>query len=204
MQPHLGRSSLVGGLILLFLCCYSACSSSTGAGRPSPPVMPAALGRVNVEPALGKIISSVCSPTPDLKLNCPLYTGHQESFRRSGPEAAAAFNYTPDRGELVLIDQVSVTPPQVGQGGAVKLAVVYTILRPTLSPATIMLIREVRYRGQPALPASHLELLRGNGTFADEITLTLPSPLLPGPYTIVTKILGEKAFDLKEQSFILE
>lgn len=199
------RSQLGQGLLAVTLACWLwSCSSLPENSRSAAPVLPAAVGRVNVEPALGKIIASVCSPTPDLRLNCPLYTGHQEVFRLDGAAAAAAYNYTPTRGELVVIEDVAVLPPRASQGAALRLQVTYTVLRPTAAPEEILLIREIRYRGQQVLPASQLRLERPNGTFGDEITLTLPSPLLPGPYTVVTKILGEKAFDRRDQSFILE
>lgn len=204
MGPLGHRYWLILGLGLNLVLAASGCSSPAARAPSSPPVMPAALGRVNLEPALGRIISSVCSPTPDLKLRCPLYTGHKESFLRQGPEAAQAFQYTPDRGELVVLEQAAVTPARVSQGGALQLSVTYTVLRPTAAPADLLLIREVTYRGQAALPASHLQLNRSNGTFGDQITLTLPVPLLPGPYTVITKILGEKSFDSREQSFLLD
>jgi len=193
-------------LMMIFTLVGVGCSETMPAPTRtrSQPVMPAAIGRVNVGSAMGAIISSTCSPSPNLAIKCPLYIDHQESFVRNGPEAAQEYSYTKDRGELVYLEKAAINPVRVRQGGQITLSATYTILSPRDQVNSLTIIREVKFSGKPALPASQIMLNKPNGTFGDRVTLTLPSPLLAGVYTVWTKILGEKAMDSQDHSFILE
>ncbi|AEB10426.1 glycine zipper domain-containing protein [Desulfobacca acetoxidans] len=209
------RQLLIYTLVVLFVITGAGCATnghydparSTGAG---------ALGGAAVGSALGSIIGAatgsagtgawVGAATGAIVggVGGFLYAKHKESQTRDAQMAAETYNYSPGRGDIVSIENVELKPSRVKAGDTINLSATYTLLSGSGQPNNVTLIREVQSGSQRVLNPDQVRLTKPNGTFVDQVSLAIPKEFPRGDYSVVTKVLTDRAMDERASSFTVE
>jgi hypothetical protein len=123
---------------------------------------------------------------------------------RTAQETNRAYGYYPAQGDLLNIEQATVSPQTVRPGGTVDLNMTYAVMTPERAGTSqITEIREVRYNGQ-LVGRPTVTVSRPNGTFTSTIPLRLPPDAGPGIYRVTDTIESSFGSDTMETSFRVE
>jgi hypothetical protein len=132
-----------------------------------------------------------------------LYAAHRNSEIRSAQAAAQAYNYQ-GQGNVVSVDNVSVSPSSVRAGQQVNLGMTYTILTPSNATVPVTLYREIRYGGQMVGSPYQTTVNNANGTFSDNVTYAMPSNATPGSYTVTSRVTSSYGTSQRDAAFSVQ
>jgi hypothetical protein len=202
-------------LIVIFVVVLSGCATngyydparSTGAG---------ALGGAAVGSALGSIIgAAVGAPGTGAWVGAAaggviggasgyLYAQHRNSQTRDANLAHQAYSYNPGRGNIVQIENVNARPSTVKPGSQVNMEVSYTLLSPENQPQQVTIVREITEGGRQVTQPYYNQTTFADGTYTDNVALTIPREARPGSYTLTTKVMTSRATDQKSMTFYVQ
>jgi hypothetical protein len=129
-----------------------------------------------------------------------LYAEHRNS-QISSQQAAA---YNPSQGNVVSVDAADASPSVVRPGQQVNLGMTYTILTPSNLPASVTLVREVRYNGQLLGQPYQTTVSNANGTFNDSVAYSLPSNASYGNYSVTSRVTSSYGSSSREAYFSVQ
>jgi hypothetical protein len=193
----MARKLLALALVIILGVTLAGCAEN-GYYSPAKSAGAGALGGAATGAALGAIIGAATgSPATGAWVGAAagglvgavggyLYAEHRNSQTSSQAAAAQSYGYTPDRGNVVAIDNASVSPSVVGPGQQVNLGMTYTILTPDNYPTPVTLYREVRMGGSIVGEPYQTQVSNANGTFTDSVAYNVPTT--PGSYTVVSRV----------------
>ncbi len=195
----MARKLLALALVIIFTLSIAGCVTESGYYSPERSAGAGALGGAATGAALGAIIGAATgSPATGAWVGAAagglvgavggyLYAEHRNSEMRSRAAAAQSYGYTASRGNVVAIDNSTVTPGVVRPGQVVNLGMTYTILTPDNYPVPVTLYREVRMGGSLVGQPYQTQVSNANGTFTDSVAYNTPSS--PGTYTVVSRVM---------------
>lgn len=117
-----------------------------------------------------------------------LYAEHRNSMARSAQAAAQTYNYSPSQGNMVQIDQASVSPASARPGQQVTFHMGYTVLTPGNAATQVTITREVRKDGQLVGQPYSTQVTNQNGSFNDQVNYVIPQNAPRGSYAVTNRI----------------
>jgi hypothetical protein len=186
-------------LVIILTLAIAGCVTESGYYSPERSAGAGALGGAATGAALGSIIGvATGSPATGAWVGAAagglvgavggyLYAEHRNSEIRSQAAAAQSYGYSPARGNVVAIDNATVTPSMAGRGQQVNLGMTYTILTPDNYPVAVTLYREVRMGGSLVGQPYQTQVSNANGTFTDSVAYNTPTN--PGTYAVVSRVI---------------
>jgi hypothetical protein len=189
-------------MIMVFAAALSGCATDSGTYDPARSTAAGGVGGAAVGAAIGSIIGAATGSAATGAwvgaaaggviggVGGALYAGHMNNQMRSGASAAQTYNYNPAQGNVVDINEVSVTPAQVKPGSQVNMKMAYTILTPDNAPATVTLVREVKKDGQPVGQPYQTQATNQNGTYMDQVAFSVAPNATPGNYSVTNRVIS--------------
>jgi len=193
------RKVLAVAMVVIFMVAMAGCVTESGYYSPERSAGAGALGGAATGAALGAIIGAATgSPATGAWVGAAagglvgavggyLYAEHRNSEIRSQAAAAQSYNYSPARGNVVAIDNASVTPSAARPGQQVNMGMTYTILTPEGYPVNATLYREVRMGGSTVGQPYQFQVQNANGTFTDSVPYNVPNNR--GTYTVISRVI---------------
>ncbi len=209
----MSRKILTLAMVVIFGLSLAGCQTESGYYDPGRSAGAGVLGGAATGAALGAIIGAATgSPATGAWIGAAagglvggvgayLYAQHKNNEIRDQRAAAAAYNYQPSQGNVVNIDQAYADPAVASPGQQVNLGMQYTILTPSNAPASLTLVREVRYQGQLLGQPYQTTVSSANGTFSDSVAYSLPRNASPGNYTVTSRLASSYGSSQKEAYF---
>jgi hypothetical protein len=124
----------------------------------------------------------------------------QEQAREATAETVA---YTEEKGNLIRIGEVSVSPQSIRPGDTVNVSVQYAVVTP--GGAERVRVREIRhiyYQGD-LVGNPVVEVERPEGTYRSTLPIMLPESAAPGHYEVVVGVEMNGALDRWESRFVV-
>jgi len=208
----MSRKILVLTLVSIFMVSLAGCQTESGYYDPGRSAGAGALGGAATGAALGAIIGAATgSPATGAWIGAAsgalvggvggyLYAEHRNS-QISSQQAAA---YNPSQGNVVSVDAADASPSVVRPGQQVNLGMTYTILTPSNLPASVTLVREVRYNGQLLGQPYQTTVSNANGTFNDSVAYSLPSNASYGNYSVTSRVASSYGSSSREAYFSVQ
>jgi hypothetical protein len=212
-KNKMARKFLASALACILVISLAGCVTESGYYSPERSTAAGALGGAATGAAIGSIIGAATgSPATGAWVGAAaggvlggvggyLYAQHRNSEIRSRQTAMQSYNYSPAQGNLVRIDNVSASPTSVSPGQQVNLGMTYTILSPSNVPASVTLVREVRYGGSLVGQPYQTTVSNYNGTFSDTVAYSLPSNASRGSYTVTERVVSSYGSDQRDVYF---
>ena len=209
------RKCLAIAVVVLLAVSFVGCATESGYCDPYRSAGAGALGGAATGAAIGSIIGAATgNPATGAWVGAAaggvlggvggaLYAGHRNSEIRSAQAAAQANNYQ-GQGNVVNVDNVTVSPSSVRPGQQVNLGMTYTILTPANSPVSLTLVREVQFNGAPIGSPYQTTVSNANGTFSDNVSYALPTNATPGSYTVISRVMSSYGTSQKEGYFTVQ
>jgi len=210
----MARKILAVAMALALMAAMAGCVTESGYYSPERSAGAGALGGAATGAAIGSIIGAATgSPATGAWVGAAaggvlgavggyLYAEHRNSEIRSRQAAAQSYNYSAARGNVVAIDQATVTPSVVGPGQQVNLGMTYTILTPEGYPMPVTLYREVRLGGSLVGQPYQFQVQNANGTFTDAVPYNVPSSR--GTYTVISRVTSSAGSAEKVSYFTVQ
>jgi outer membrane lipoprotein SlyB len=113
--------------------------------------------------------------------------------QRSGEETAEVYDYSPDQGTRLEIENAAVQPITVEPGQKVDIKMTYAVLNPSEEEQLrVTEIREISHNGEQV---GRLEktVTHSDGTYTSSVPIQLPSDAEQGLYEVKTKIQTPRA-----------
>jgi hypothetical protein len=204
----------IAGVVLLVVS-LAGCVTESGYYDPYRSAGAGALGGAATGAAIGSIIGAATgNPATGAwvgaaaggvlgGVGAALYASHRNSEIRSSQSAAQAYNYQ-GQGNVVSVDNVTASPSTVRPGQQVNLGMNYTILTPSNTPASVTLVREVRYGGNLVGSPYQTTVSNANGSFNDNVSYSLPSNATPGVYTVTSRVTSSYGTSQRDASFSVQ
>lgn len=133
-----------------------------------------------------------------------VWTRFQEEKSRKREEAVARYNYCPTGGCVVRLEEVQLSPLRATPGATLTLTTTYTILTPEDVPIPLSISREILFRGKSLSQRKAIDTNNKNGTFTQQIDITLPREATPGIYTLITRVSTGYGTDEKKLEFTVD
>jgi hypothetical protein len=133
-----------------------------------------------------------------------LYAQHKNNEIRSQAMAAQAYSYTPTMGTVVAIDRADVIPGRVRAGQQVNMVLDYTILTPYNTPVDVTLRRDLSYAGNPIGQSNTSRATNVNGSYQDQVALTIPGNAAPGTYTVTSRVITSVGSAERNTYFVVD
>ena len=213
----MSRKIMTLAMVVILGLFLVGCQTESGYYDPGRSAGAGALGGAATGAALGAIIGAATgSPAAGALIGAGagalvggvggyLYAEHQNNEIRDQQAAAAAYNYQPSQGNYVVnIDQAYVQPGVASPGQQVNLGMQYTMLTPAGEPASVTLVREVRYQGQLVGQPYQTTVNSPNGSFGDSVAYSLPTNAPPGNYTVTSRLVSSYGSAQKDSYFTVQ
>jgi hypothetical protein len=199
----MGRKWIINSvLVLLFMSLLTSCATipeehkgaATGAGigAATGAVAGAIIGDSTKSAVLGALAGALVGGA----------IGHYAyDQKRSREETLQTYNYKPNYGTVLTLEDVSSIPTAVYPGETVELKMTYAILNP--SPDVRTTIKETRvitHNGN-LVGNPEVQVTRTDGTYTSTIPLHLPADAEKGTYVVRSEIQGANAKDSREFTF---
>jgi hypothetical protein len=122
----------------------------------------------------------------------------QERTRAATAEMMA---YTPEKGDLVRIEEVSLNPRALRPGEIISVDIQYAIISQRgTEPVRVREIRHIYYQGE-LVGNPLVEVERLDGTYWSTLPIKLPSAATPGRYDVVIGVEMNGTLDRWETRF---
>ena len=131
------------------------------------------------------------------------YAKHQEKLVRDRQAAEATFNYQPDQGEKVILEDVGVNPPTSTQGDMVAFNSDFTVLNGSDQPVPVEITQAIMFEGKPVGKPMTESQDRVSGSYSYSTPTKIPAGAPEGRYTVVTMIQTPNAKDEKMCEFVV-
>jgi hypothetical protein len=209
------RKWLAIACAVLVVVSLAGCVTDSGYYDPARSAGAGALGGAATGAAIGSIIGAATgNPATGAwvgaaaggvlgGVGAALYASHRNSEIRSSQAAAQANNYQ-GQGNVVSVDNVTVSPSTVRPGQQVSLGMNYTILTPANSPVSVTLVREIRYGGNLVGSPYQTTVSNANGSFSDTASYSLPNNATPGNYTVTSRVTSSYGTSQRDASFSVQ
>ncbi len=196
------RKILALAMVLLFSVSLMSCATGGGYYDPARSTAAGAAGGALAGAAIGSIIGAATgSPATGAWVGAAtgaivggvggaLYARHMNQQTRNREMAAQQYNYSPDRGAVVDVNEARAMPGTVHPGQTVEIAMTYTILTPSDTPTQVTLQREIRQDGRMVGTPHSTQATNQNGTYEDRVSFTVPRDAGPGPYSVSNRVLS--------------
>jgi hypothetical protein len=102
------------------------------------------------------------------------------------------------------LEEVKLQPVETTPGSTLILTTKYTILTPENLPIPINLSREINFHGKSLGRVKAMEASAKNGTYVQDVHITLPTDAAPGVYTLITRVSTGYGMDQKSLEFIVK
>ncbi|MEW6387439.1 MAG: hypothetical protein AB1491_07990 [Thermodesulfobacteriota bacterium] len=152
---------------------------------------------------------SLISPLSGLAFRTPfgdfvLQGDYRETRKLEREAAASRYNYCPTGGCVVRLESVQLNPTKAYKGGTLTLTTTYTILTPDDVAIPLSISREMFFRGESLGRVKDISTRNKNGTWVQEINITLPANAEPGVYTLNTRVSTTYGSDQKSLQFTVQ
>ncbi|SPD73522.1 putative 17 kDa surface antigen [uncultured Desulfobacterium sp.] len=129
--------------------------------------------------------------------------GHYiDKKQKSAEETATVYDYQPEEGTVVNIEEVAMEPAEIRPGEASRLVINYAILSPDAEKAIpVTEIREIKSSGKSLKEIGPAVKKRNSGTYITEQEVTFPANLPEGVYTLKGTVEAEGKTSTKETDF---
>jgi len=196
------RKILALAVVVIMSVSLVSCATESGYYDPARSAGAGALGGAAAGAALGAIIGAATgSPATGAWIGAAsgalvggiggaLYAQHKNSQMRDAAAASQYYNYTPDRGAMVQVNDASNTPGAVRPGQNVDMFMTYTVLTPEGAPTQVTLSREVTTAGRTVGQPYQVQATNQNGTFQDRVGFTVPRDAPPGTYAVRNRVMS--------------
>lgn len=194
------RKILAVVVVVLMSVSLVSCATESGYYDPAASAGAGALGGAAAGAALGAIIGAATgSPATGAWIGAAsgavvggiggaLYAQHKNQQMRDAAMAAQYYNYSPSRGALIEVNEVSNMPSTVRPGQNVDMMMTYTVLTPENAPTTVTLSREVTMGGRMVGQPYQVQAVNQNGTFQDRVGFSVPRDAPPGTYAVSNRV----------------
>jgi uncharacterized membrane protein len=219
LEPHCGREGdkmtrkwIAIVCAVLLAVSLAGCVTDSGYYDPARSAGAGALGGAATGAAIGSIIGAASGNAATGAwvgaaaggvlggVGGALYASHRNSEIRSAQAAAQSRGYQ-GQGNVVSVDNATVSPGMASPGQQIMLGMDYTILTPDNMPVSATLVREIRYQGNLVGSPYQTTVSNGNGSFNDNVTYTLPNNATPGVYTVLSRLTSNYGTSQREASF---
>ena len=116
----------------------------------------------------------------------------------------ARHNYCPTGGCVIRLEEVKLQPIEVPPGATLTLTTKFTILTPENLPIPVTISREVVFQGKSLGRVKAMNSDNKNGTYVQDLNFTLPRDVVPGVYTLVTRVSTGYGMDQKSLEFYVK
>jgi hypothetical protein len=114
---------------------------------------------------------------------------------------AQVYNYQPEQGTVLTIEDASLSSEQVRPGDVLEIKMTYAVLTPTPEKqVAITEVREITHGGE-LVGRPEVRVERADGTYSSTVPLRLPSNAKTGKYQVRVSIEAENLKDTRELSF---
>lgn len=107
--------------------------------------------------------------------------------QRSREETAQTYNYQPSQGEVLSFERAEVLPQNVRPGEEIEGTIQYALLG-TGAGVQVTETRALLQGDRVLYELSTKSFTRDEGTWVSSQQFRLPSDLVPGPYTLLTRV----------------
>jgi hypothetical protein len=210
------RKTLALATVIILALSLAGCQTESGYYSPGASAGAGALGGAATGAALGAIIGAATgSPATGAWIGAAsgalvggvggyLYAQHKNSEINAQQAAASQYGYNASMGNVVSVDSVYAQPSMVYRGQSINLGMTYTILTPDNAPASITVVRELRYNGQVVGPPYQNNVTNYNGTYSDSVAYTVPNNAGPGTYTVTSRVISSVGSAERETYFTVQ
>ena len=198
----MARNLMIKGVLLLFcMSLLSGCetmnehkgaTTGAGVGAATGAVAGALIGKDTQSAVLGALAGALVGGA----------IGHYAyDQKKSREETQQTYNYKPDYGTVLTLEEVSSIPRNVYPGQTVELKMTYAILNPTPNVQTsITENRTITYNGT-VVGSPEVRVTRTDGTYSSSVPLHLPADAGKGTYVVTSEIRSDNAKDSREFTF---
>jgi hypothetical protein len=171
---------------------HKGAAVGAGAGAAAGAVAGAALGRSTKAAVIGGLAGALLGGV----------IGHYAYDRqRTREETAQVYNYQPEQGTVLTIEDASLSSEQVRPGDVLEIKMTYAVLTPTPEKqVAITEVREITHGGE-LVGRPEVRVERADGTYSSTVPLRLPSNAKTGKYQVRVSIEAENLKDTRELSF---
>jgi len=196
------RKIIINGVLVLFLMSLlSGCetmnenrgaTTGAGVGAATGAVAGAVLGKDTQSIVLGALAGALVGGT----------IGHYAyDQKKSREETQQTYNYKPDYGTVLTLEEVSSVPRNVYPGQTVELKMTYAILNPYPNVQTNITESRVITHNGIIVGRPEVQVSRADGTYTSSIPLYLPTNARRGTYVVTSEIQGDNVKDSREFTF---
>ena len=128
--------------------------------------------------------------------------GHYYSDqKKTRSETANQYGYRSTQGIMLRMEEASVTPQTVSQGGTVEMKMTYAVLTPADdTEVSVTEKREIRHDGD-LVGNPEVTVTRKGGTYSSSIPLTLPASAKKGLYVVTNTVQSGSVSEKLESAF---
>ncbi len=124
--------------------------------------------------------------------------------KKDRTETVKRYSYTPSSGDVLRIEDVSVSDATVRPGERIDLNTTYAVIEPDPNAKVgIIETREIRHNGV-LIGKPEVKVVRSGGTYTSTVPLFLPKDAKPGTYVVTTTVDSGLAKDARETSFFVK
>lgn len=121
--------------------------------------------------------------------------------KRNAEDTSNRYEYQSSAGDLIRIENTSISPASIYPGDRVDLKATYALMAPQSDTRVeVTEIREIRFNGElvgkPEVSATHIP-----GTYDSNVPLFLANDAKRGTYQVITTIRTPRSSDSRETSF---
>jgi len=131
------------------------------------------------------------------------YAKHREAMLRDRQAAEAAFNYKPEQGEQVILEEASVTPDTAIKGDQISLNSIFTVLNGSDQPVPVEVTQAILFQGKPIGPPATDKSNRVSGSYVYSTLANVDAKAQEGKYMFITRVKTPNAQDEKMCEFLV-
>jgi hypothetical protein len=171
---------------------HKGAAVGAGAGAAAGVVAGATLGRSTKAAVIGGLAGALLGGA----------IGHYAYDRqRTREETAKVYNYEPEQGTVLTIEDASLSSEQIRPGDVLEIKMTYAVLNPTPGrQVAITEVREITHGGE-LVGRPEVRVERTDGTYTSTVPLRLPSNARTGKYQVRVSVEAENLKDTRELGF---
>ncbi len=121
--------------------------------------------------------------------------------KKTRDETAKTYNYKPEHGTILTIEDATVSSQSVKPGDVVEIKMTYAVLNPSPeAKVSITEIREITHDGE-LVGKPEVRVNRSDGTYSSTVPVHLPTTAKKGLYKVKTVVQSENLKDTRELTF---
>lgn len=152
-------------------------------------------------PGVFLLLMAACGTGLRTPLGEIYWTQFKQQRQMARDEAAARYNYCPEGGCLIRLEDIEVRPAVSRRGDTLAVTTTYTLLTAQELAVPVTISRELFFAGKSLGRIKEISTTQGNGTWNQQVHFALPASAAPGTYTLVTRISTPYGSDRKSTQF---